>query len=127
MLGNGTVSATLPAQDIERAKSFYADKLGLKPVLERDHEVMYELGGATRFALFQSSGAASGDHTQLGIEVEDFDATVADLRSNGVRFQEYDLPGFKTEDGIATLGGVRGVWIKDSEGNLLAISEPYES
>lgn len=124
MLGSAIVSVALPAQDLERAKSFYADKLGLKPTTERGSEAVYELGGGTRFALFLSSGSSSGDHTQADFAVENFDEVVEGLRNNGVKFEEYDLPGFKTENGIATLGGVRGVWIKDSEGNLIAITEP---
>lgn len=124
MLESAVVSVALPAQDIERAKSFYADKLGLKPTLERGGDVLYELGGGTRFGLFRSAGKSSGDHTQADFAVENFDEVVEGLRSNGVKFEEYDLPGFKTENGIATLEGIRGVWIKDSEGNLIAITEP---
>lgn len=124
MLGSAIVSAALPAQDLQRAKSFYADKLGLKPTTEREEEASYELGGGTSFGLFRSAGSPSGDHTQVDFSVENFDEVVEGLRNNGVEFEEYDLPGFKTENGIATLGGIRGVWIKDSEGNLIAITEP---
>jgi catechol 2,3-dioxygenase-like lactoylglutathione lyase family enzyme len=123
MLGSARVAATLPAQDLERAKSFYADKLGLKPIEESDEELHYKIGEGTMFDVFRSHGKPSGDHTQLGFEVEDLDATVAELRKNGVVFEEYDLPGFKTVEGIAVVEGERGAWFKDSEGNLLAIGE----
>jgi catechol 2,3-dioxygenase-like lactoylglutathione lyase family enzyme len=122
MLSNARVQATIPAQDYERAKSYYADKLELKPVEERPEGAIYECGGNT-FLLFPSSGKASGDHTQMGWDVPDIDATVAKLRENGVQFEEYDLPGFKTVNGIAEIAGERGAWFKDSEGNLLAIGE----
>jgi hypothetical protein len=59
----------------------------------------------------------------LGWSVDDLDATVQELRSNGVVFEEYDLPGFKTVDGIAEIEGVKGGWFKDSEGNTLAVAQ----
>jgi hypothetical protein len=83
--------------------------------------------------LFASSGRPSGNHTQLGWEVEDIEATVADLRARGVVFEEYDLPGLKTVDGIAQVEGnypsrggrgERAAWFRDSEGNLLGIGQP---
>ena len=122
MLENSNVYATIPAKDLERAKSFYADKLGLKPEQEAPEGLRYRCrdGG---FLLFESSGAASGDHTQLGWDVDNLDATVEELRGRGVVFEEYDLPGFKTVNGIAEIAGERGAWFKDSEGNLLALGE----
>lgn len=123
MLGAVRVGATLPAQDIERAKSFYADKLGLKPIEEREEEAFYQVGDAN-FGVFKSHGKPSGDHTQLFIEVEDLRATTADLRKNGIVFEQYDLPGLKTdEDGIVDIEGEPGAFFKDSEGNLIAIGE----
>ena len=131
MLTRGRVATRLPAQDLERARAFYADKLGLHPVEEREGGLRY-VAAAGEFALFASAGAASGDHTQMGWEVEDIDATVADLRSRGVVFEEYDLPGFKTVDGIADIEGnypskgtgERAAWFRDSEGNMLGIGQP---
>jgi catechol 2,3-dioxygenase-like lactoylglutathione lyase family enzyme len=115
------VVATLPAKDLERAKSFYADKLDLKPSEETPSGVTYRLG-TNSFLLFESTGAPSGDHTQLGLDVDDLEAAVEELRGRGVVFEEFDLPGFKTVNGIAEIEGERGAWFKDSEGNLLAIS-----
>jgi catechol 2,3-dioxygenase-like lactoylglutathione lyase family enzyme len=122
VLENSNVYATIPAQDLERAKSFYADKLGLKPAEERPEGIRYRCGNG-EFLLFESTGTASGSHTQLGWDVDDIEATVAELRGRGVVFEEYDLPGFKTEGGIAEIAGEKGAWFKDSEGNLLAIGE----
>ena len=122
MLDRADVFATIPAQNLERAKSFYADKLGLTPEEERPEGLRYKCGDGS-FLLFESSGEASGSHTQLGWDVDDLEATVASLRESGVVFEEYDLPGFKTVDGIADIAGERGAWFKDSEGNLLAIGE----
>jgi catechol 2,3-dioxygenase-like lactoylglutathione lyase family enzyme len=130
MLKNGRVVARLPAQDLDRARTFYADKLDLYPVEEREGGLRYE-GVAGEFALFESAGTASGTHTQMGWEVDDIDATVAGLRSRGVVFEEYDLPGLKTVDGIADIEGnypskgtgERGAWFRDSEGNMLGIGQ----
>jgi catechol 2,3-dioxygenase-like lactoylglutathione lyase family enzyme len=122
MLENSNVYATIPAKDLERAKSFYADKLGLKPEQERPEGLRYRCGDGG-FLLFESSGAASGDHTQLGWDVDNLEATVEELRGRGVVFEEYDLPGLKTVNGIAEIEGERGAWFKDSEGNLLALGE----
>jgi len=131
MLKNGTVATRLPAQNLERAKAFYAEKLGLEPDEEREGGLRY-VCAAGEFALFESAGTASGDHTQMGWEVEDIDATVSDLRARGVVFEEYDLPGLKTVDGIADIegnypskgSGERGAWFRDSEGNMLGIGQP---
>ena len=122
MLAGANVYATIPAQDLERARSFYADKLRLQPEEEGPEGLRYRCGDGG-FLLFQSSGEPSGTHTQLGWDVEDIEAAVATLRDQGVVFEEYDLPGFKTVNGIAEIEGERGAWFKDSEGNLLAIGE----
>src|SRR5690242_10492226 len=99
-LQDGRVATRLPAQDLARARAFYADKLGLEPAEERPGGLRYQCA-AGEFALFASAGAASGTHTQMGWEVDDLDAVVAELRGRGVVFEEYDLQGFRTVDGIA--------------------------
>jgi catechol 2,3-dioxygenase-like lactoylglutathione lyase family enzyme len=134
MLENGRVATRLPAQDLERARAFYSEKLRLEPVEEREGGLRY-VCAAGEFALFESAGAASGDHTQMGWEVDDIEATVRELRSRGVVFEEYDLPGLKTVDGIADIegnypskgSGERGAWFRDSEGNMLGIGQPVRS
>ena len=132
MLEGSDVAARLPAQDLERAKAFYAEKLGLRPSEERPGGLRYRCGKGW-FALFASSGRPSGNHTQLGWEVEDIEATVRELRARGVVFEEYDLPGLKTVNGIAQVAGnypsrgglgERAAWFRDSEGNLLGIGQP---
>ena len=118
-------AATLPAQDLERAKAFYRDKLGLSPAMEDGaFGLMYELASGTGFGVFPSSGKPSGTHTQMAIEVEDVEAAVKDLQSKGVKFEDIDTPGLKTVNGIADFGGSKGAWFKDSEGNLIALGVP---
>jgi catechol 2,3-dioxygenase-like lactoylglutathione lyase family enzyme len=131
MLENGGVSARLPAQDLERARAFYAEKLGLEPEEERPGGLRYRCARG-EFALFQSGGAPSGTHTQMAWEVQDIEAAVTQLRANAVVFEEYDQPGLTTVDGIAEVPdnypskgvGERAAWFKDSEGNLLALGQP---
>jgi catechol 2,3-dioxygenase-like lactoylglutathione lyase family enzyme len=131
MLEHSRVATRLPVQDLERAEAFYAEKLGLEPTERRAGGLRYRVGDG-EFALFLSAGAAAGDHTQMGFEVDDIDATVSELRSRGVVFEEYDLPGLKTVNGIADIEGnypskgtgEKGAWFRDSEGNMLGIGEP---
>ena len=131
-LRDATKTATrLPAQDLDRARAFYAEKLGLEPADDRPGGILYRVGD-TEFALFASGGRATGDHTQMGFEVEDLEATVAELKARGVVFEEVDVPGLRTRDGIADIdgnypsknaSGERGAWFHDSEGNLLGIGQ----
>ncbi len=123
MLTKGRVAAALPAKDIGRARAFY-EKLGFKPARELDDKsAVFECAGGTGFLVFPSHGQASGTHTQINFDVPDFEAEVNDLKSRGVTFEEYDLPGFKTRDGIAEVGGIKGAWFKDTEGNLISVGQ----
>jgi len=131
MLADAQVATRLPVKDLARARRFYSEKVGLEPSEQRPGGLLYRCGTGS-FALFESSGASSGTHTQMSWEVADITATVAALRKRGVVFEEYDLPGLKTVDGIATIQGnypskgvgERGAWFRDTEGNLLSIGQP---
>jgi catechol 2,3-dioxygenase-like lactoylglutathione lyase family enzyme len=125
----------LPAQDLDRARRFYRDRLGLEPVEEREGGLRY-VCGATEFHLFRSSGTASGASSQMGFEVTDIDRVVADLRSRGLEFEpfeitDFEIPGFEIEDDILVApdnypskgSGERGAFFRDSEGNLLGIGQ----
>ncbi|KND43807.1 MULTISPECIES: VOC family protein [Streptomyces] len=131
-LVRGSVATRLPAQDLDRARRFYAEKLGLEPVDERPGGLLYRCGD-TEFALFTSTGASPGTFTQMGWQVDDVESVVAELRRRGVVFEEVDVPGLRTEGGIAEIDGnypskgargERAAWFRDSEGNLLGIGEP---
>src|SRR5215470_2026235 len=117
------IYATLPATDLERARRFYAEKLGLTPESELPGGLLYRCGGDTRFSVFPSQSEASGTHTQALWQVEDVESEVAALKARGVVFEEYDLPSLKTVNGIATAGPIKGAWFKDSEGNLLSLGQ----
>ncbi|HET7461569.1 MAG TPA: VOC family protein [Longimicrobium sp.] len=131
MLERSDVATRLPVRDLERARAWYAEKLGLEPVEERPGGLRYRCGDSY-FALYQTPNTASGTHTQMGWEVADIEAAVAELRARGVVFEEYGLPGLTTVDGIADIEGnypskgtgERGAWFRDSEGNLLGMGQP---
>ena len=115
--------AKLPAQDVDRARSFYRDVLGFEPVREHQGHLFYECGGSS-FLVFPSSGSSSGTHDQLGFAVDDVEATAAELRARGVELETYGAPpGCTFRDGIMDYGSVKAAWFKDSEGNLLSVAQ----
>jgi catechol 2,3-dioxygenase-like lactoylglutathione lyase family enzyme len=125
-LRDASCASRLPAQDLNRARRFYAEKLGLEPAETREGGLSYECGG-TNFAVFESTGRPSGDHTQLGFYVADIESTVAELRDQGVEFDEagiVDVQGHYPSTGAT---GERAAWFHDSEGNLLAIGQLVHS
>jgi catechol 2,3-dioxygenase-like lactoylglutathione lyase family enzyme len=123
MLKTARVHTALPVQDLSRARSFYSAKLGLEPIEEMPGGLTYECGGS-RFLLFPSQGKASGTHTQIGFRVDDIESEVNELKRRGLTFEEYDFPGLKTVNSIATTKSNRAAWFKDSEGNLLGVVQP---
>jgi catechol 2,3-dioxygenase-like lactoylglutathione lyase family enzyme len=120
MLSNYEMHSTIPAHDLDRARRFYAEKLGLTPTREAPGGLIYEYGD-TWFLLYPSQGAGTAQHTVAGWQVDDIKAEVAELKSRGVVFEEYNLPGLKTVNAIATTGPNRAAWFKDSEGNILGL------
>jgi catechol 2,3-dioxygenase-like lactoylglutathione lyase family enzyme len=132
VLKDGHVVTRIPTQDLERARRFYAEKLGLEPSEERPGGLLYRCAMG-EFALFGSAGASPGTFTQMAWDVDDLEATVAELKRRGVVFEEVDVPGLQTVDGIAEVPGnypsrggkgERAAWFRDSEGNMLGIGQP---
>ena len=122
MLAGYPIHATLPATDLERAKRFYTEKLGLTAESEAPEGIFFR-SGDTRFLVFPSGGTASGTHTQLSWTVDDIESEVAALQARGVNFEEYDMPSLKTINGVALMGPVKIAWMRDSEGNLLSVAQ----
>jgi predicted enzyme related to lactoylglutathione lyase len=125
MLKTARVAAGVPASDLARAKAWYSEKLGLEPDPEMDNEggSVYRCADGTAFIVYQSAGKSDASFTQLMFDVADIDAEVGELRGKGVTLMDYDTPFVKTTDGIAEMPIGRGCWIKDSEGNLIAITQ----
>jgi catechol 2,3-dioxygenase-like lactoylglutathione lyase family enzyme len=124
-----SVMPTIAVDDLDRAIRFYSEKLGLRVrKLEADmgDSALVEVGGSERLLLYKS-GYRRGETTSASFFVDDLEGTVRELRDRGVTFEDYDFPGLKTENGIATTGDLKTGWFKDSEGNTLAISnQPAE-
>lgn len=132
MLQNARIATRIPVRDLEKARAWYAEKLGIEPAEERPGGLLYKFSNG-EFALFESTGAASGTHTQMAWDVDDIEATVAELKRRGVEFEEYEMPGMKIENGIVEVQGnypskggrgERGVWFRDLDGNLFGIGQP---
>ena len=121
MLSDASYAAALPCSDLQRAKSFYADKLGLVPVGEMPDRIFYKGRNGTEFFLFASSGKASASADQMRFSVADIEAEVRGLKQQGVQFEEFDFPGFDKATSIAWVIDHSAAWFRDSEGNLLAI------
>ena len=124
MLSDSKVTANVPAADLDRARSFYADKLGLTPVQEGDGGLVYATTGGTSFFLYQTEFAGQAGHTIAQFHVADVGAEVKDLQANGVTFEHYDLPGVTWDGEVASMGDMgHAAWFKDSEDNILCIDD----
>lgn len=122
MFRDRTATAMLPAKDVERAKQWYREKLGIVPADEHEYGAAYDMGG-TRVFLYQTEFAGSAQHTLLSFDSPDLLAEMQVLRGKGVVFIDYDLPGLKTQNGVAAFGPVKNAWARDSEGNILGFVE----
>jgi catechol 2,3-dioxygenase-like lactoylglutathione lyase family enzyme len=123
MLKDALVAARIPVQDLERARRWYAEKLGLEPSEEREGGLLYTFANG-EFALFESAGSSPGTFTQMGFSVDDIEATVRDLTERGVEF-EYE--GITEVEGNYPSKGGKGelaVWFRDCDNNMLGIGQP---
>lgn len=123
MLSNAPVTAVVPCSDLERAKKFYEGKLGLKAVFDmKEHGTVYGCGKGTTLLVYTTDAKGSAA-TAAAWTVEDIKSAVDDLKAKGVVFEEYDMPGIKTVDGIAENDGMKSAWFKDPDGNILNIDQ----
>ncbi len=125
MLQSATFICPIPVVDPERARAFYEETLGLPFVAESEAGVLVGLAGGARILLYRSPGGSPPTHTVAGWEIPELEPLIARLEAAGVVFEDYDLPGLKPENHIAWIGPERAAWFRDSEGNVLAISEPW--
>ncbi len=125
MLNDSRVEANIPAGDLERARTFYADKLGLSPVAEvQGIALSYRTGGGTTFNVYETQYAGQAGHTLAQFHVDDIESEVKNLETKGVTFETYDMPGVEWSGAIAHLPGMgRAAWLKDSEGNILCLDQ----
>jgi predicted enzyme related to lactoylglutathione lyase len=131
MLNDSKVEANIPASDLNRARDFYADKLGLTPREEFGGESLaYETAGGTRFNVYRTAYAGQAGHTIAQWHVADIESEVRDLKAKGVAFEVYeDMPGVDWDGEIATIPGMgRAAWFRDSENNIMCVDqEPARS
>jgi catechol 2,3-dioxygenase-like lactoylglutathione lyase family enzyme len=124
MLIQAPVMTMLPVKDMERARDFYVNKLGLEAEgLAADGKFVVRANG-TRFGLIPKPEGTKAEHTALGFEVANLEAEIKDLKARGVRFHDYDFPNFKTVDHMIVLGTDRAAWFSDPEGNILCLHQP---
>ena len=121
MLQTSPMYAYIPAKDVNRARQFYEQKLGFKPKEEIAGGVTYEFAEHTACFLYPTPNAGTSKASQAFWQVKDIEREVAELRSRGVIFEEYDMPGMKMQNSIVAAGGAKAAWFKDTEGNILAV------
>jgi catechol 2,3-dioxygenase-like lactoylglutathione lyase family enzyme len=121
MLQKSPMYAYIPATNVARARQFYEQKLGFNPGREIAGGVHYECGEGTGAFLYPTPNAGTSQASQAFWQVEDVEREVAELEARGVTFEEYDMPGLRTKNGIFTGGGAKTAWFKDTEGNILAV------
>jgi catechol 2,3-dioxygenase-like lactoylglutathione lyase family enzyme len=123
MLKNAPVIPYIPVADVARARKFYEEKLGLQPKEDYAGGVVYECGQGSWVFMYPSPGAGTSKASTAFWSVADVAAEVAELKGRGVVFEEYNVPGMKMENSIMSAGGAKTAWFKDTEGNILAISQ----
>ena len=121
MLQQSPMYPYIPAKDMKRARQFYEQTLGFKPKQELAGGVVYEFGDHTSCFMYPTPNAGTSSASQAFWQVDDVEREVAELKARGVTFEEYDMPGMRTENGIVTAGGAKAAWFKDSEGNIMAV------
>jgi catechol 2,3-dioxygenase-like lactoylglutathione lyase family enzyme len=121
MLGDHPINPVLLARDLDAARDFYHTRLGLAILKETEGEIVFKCGAGSRLEISKSTTGTSDTQTQATWFVKDLPAEVTDLRSRGIHVEEYDLPGLKTEGGIADLGFALAAWIVDPGKNALGI------
>jgi predicted enzyme related to lactoylglutathione lyase len=122
MLSTAPIRAYIPAANLQRARRFYEQTLGVPPGEEYGGGVVYTCGGADVF-MYQTSNVGTSKASQAFWQVTDIETEVTALKARGVVFEEYDMPGIKMKNSIATGGGAKTAWFKDSEGNIMALSQ----
>ena len=126
MLTRSPVTTMLPVKDLERARDFYLNKLGLEALgLRPDGKFLLRCGDAT-LALFPKPEGTKAEHTAVSFSVDDIVAAIRDLKGRGVAFHDYDMPGFKTIEHVAIIGAEKAAWFNDTEGNILCVHEELE-
>jgi len=124
MLARAAVTTILPVKDMDRARAFYQEKLGLEPKgFAADGNFLFACGGEAHIALIPKAEGTKAEHTALSFEVRGIERVIEALKAKGIVFEDYDFPGLKTVDQVCVLGSEKAAWFKDTEGNYLCVHE----
>ncbi len=122
MLADSPVCATIAVKDLDAAKKFYGDTLGLKdPKEDAAGGLLYKSGGGSALYLYQSEFAGTNKATYAAWNVSDVAAVVKELKGKGVKFNTFDMPGLTWEDEVAVMGPSKAAWFNDPDGNILNV------
>ena len=120
MLGNRDAVANIAVKNLETAKRFYEDTLGLKPIDSEGDELIVYKSGNTALNVYRSQHAGTNKATAVTWAVGDeVEAVVRGLKAKGVSFEHYDMPGAKLEGDVHVFGDIKVAWFKDPDGNIL--------
>jgi predicted enzyme related to lactoylglutathione lyase len=122
MLSEKPLVTTIPVVDIIRAKKFYMEKLELNLYEEMYEGLIFKAGNDTQIYLYKRE-PTKANHTVASFIVDDIENEVINLKKKGVVFEEYDLPNLKTVNGIAESGRFKSAWFKDTEGNIISLTQ----
>ena len=123
MLGKANATPMIAVKDIDRARKFYADTLGLETKDEMGGEVLTVKSGDTAIGVYRSEFAGTNQATALTFDVDDIGAEVRDLKEKGVFFEQYDMPGLEKQGDLYVAQGMKTAWFKDPDGNILSLFE----
>lgn len=123
-LASGRAHPVLPAEDLSRARTFYHDTLGLEVEDMPGGQFLVHAGGDSSVLVYETSHTTA-HNTAAVFLVDDLPATMSDLRAHGVCFEDYDMPGLKTVDGMAETPGGSTAWFTDTEGNIIAVAHMH--
>ena len=129
MLTDARITAVVPTTDLDRAREFYGETLGLRDtgISTPGREMVFSGGGDTTLEVYERPSAGDAEHTLVTWQVPDVRAAVDELRGRGVRFEDYDMPGMQTEDGVLTQDGFQAAWFRDPDGNILCVHSEGQS
>ena len=122
MLRKSDVTPMIAVKDLDRARKFYEETLGLKEVDDFGEGFMLK-SGDTKFSVYRSEFAGTNKATALTFDVDDIDEEVRDLKGKGISFEQYDVPGLERRGDVFVAEGMKTAWFKDPDGNILSLME----
>ena len=122
MLGKHDATPMIAVKDLDRARKFYEEKLGLKEVDDFGEGFLLQ-SGDTKLNVYRSEFAGTNKATALTFDVDDIESEVRGLKEKGIAFEHYDMDGLQAEGDIYSGEGMKTAWFKDPDGNILSLLE----